>query len=421
VISLLHGLRAGWHLPNDLSDGDRRTVIAVLTNGFAKALARGGFVALSVIYLSSGLRIDEQTVAVAVFIAGAFGLIGSLFGGFVADHFSPKAVTVGSSCGVAVGYGALVFCDDWLMAVIAFSVVAAFDRSSAATLATWIGQRLPTAAATRCRALMRAVGNLGIAIGAALAAVVLVLPAPIPYAAAFLAMAVAEVGGILLLLRAPQPKPVDVQRIAGGSPLSVFGNHGFTVFVIGIAALSSFYLILDFLLPLWVSTGTEDRYVLIPVAIVVNTVLVVLLQVPVSSLADTPSRSARALALAGGLLFGATALFSASTLLPDLPGASLFCGAVVVLTLAELLTSAAGWTLSYAYAPPHRIGAYQGVFGFGTSLGVMVAPVALTAIVIRPSVGETAAGWLILGGAYAMIGGLLWVAVSRRFSALKQG
>lgn len=262
---------------------------------------------------------------------------------------------------------------------------------------------------------MRAVSNLGIAIGAAAVAAALVLFEPFPYDALFIGMACAEGLGVFFLLRAPQPRRARATPRSNVGAFSVFGNRGFTVFVVGIAAISTLYLILDFLLPLWISTASSHDIVLIPTAIVINTTLVVLFQVPVSSTSDTPTRAAKALGFAGGLLLSAALLFALSAVTVSVTAAVVFCIAVAVLTFAELLTSAAGWTLSYAYAPPERIGAYQGVFGFGTSLGVMTAPIALTAIVIRPSAESTALGWALLGGGYALIGLLLWIMVRRHF------
>lgn len=263
---------------------------------------------------------------------------------------------------------------------------------------------------------MRATGNLGIAIGAAVVALVLVLPWSIPYEILFLAMAGVEFIGLLFLFRAPPAQRSE--RVAGKNKgaLGVFVDHGFTVFVVGIAALSTLYLILDVLLPLWVSTTSVHEYVLIPIAIVINTTLVIVFQVPVSAFSDTPPRAARAVGFSGGILLGAAALFALSAITPSAAGVVLFCSAVVVLTFAEILTSAAGWTLSYAYAPPGRIGAYQGVFGFGTSLGVMVAPIVLTSIVIHPAAESSAWGWLALGGLYLLIGMALLLLVRHRFT-----
>lgn len=414
-MTMLRELREGWRLPADLEQGDRNTVSSVLLNALAKAIARGSFVALSVIYLSQGLRLDATQISLAVFVAGAFGLAGSLLGGFIADRWSSKMLAIVASIGLVVAYAAVSASSDLMAAIIAFSAVAVFDRSAAAILGTWIGQRLPIGIATRSRALMRAVGNLGIAIGAALVALVLVLPVPIPYQVLFLIMAGIECVGVFFLVRAPRTQSVARTVENDKGALGVFVDHGFMVFIVGIAAFSTLYLILDFLLPLWVSTASEHDYVLVPIAIIINTTLVVLFQVPVSAFSDTPPRAARAIGVSGGILLGAAALFALSAIASTVVGVALFCLAVVVLTVAEILTSAAGWTLSYAYAPRGRIGAYQGVFGFGTSLGVMVAPIVLTLIVIHPTTRSSALGWLILGGSYTVIGVALWLIVRRHF------
>ncbi|WP_367320150.1 hypothetical protein [Streptomyces sp. HUAS ZL42] len=66
----------------------------------------------------------------------------------------------------------------------------------------------------------------------------------------------------------------------------------------------------------------------------------------------------------------------------------------VVQVFAEVLSAAGGWTLGYELADARAHGVYQGVFGAGTSAGMMAGP----ALVTVTAVQHGTYGWAALGG-----------------------
>jgi MFS family permease len=71
--------------------------------------------------------------------------------------------------------------------------------------------------------------------------------------------------------------------------------------------------------------------------------------------------------------------------------------------LGELLQAAGSWGLSFALAPEHAQGQYQGAFDMGYALASIAAPIVVTTL----TVGWGAPGWLLLGAMFAVAGALV--------------
>jgi len=65
-----------------------------------------------------------------------------------------------------------------------------------------------------------------------------------------------------------------------------------------------------------------------------------------------------------------------------------------------MMQSGGAWEISFALAPAHRQGQYQGFFGTGTAVARMLGPVLLTTLII----GWGTVGWLLLGGMFLLAG-----------------
>jgi MFS family permease len=103
---------------------------------------------------------------------------------------------------------------------------------------------------------------------------------------------------------------------------------------------------------------------------------------------------------------------------PALAAVALLMLAAVAQTLAEMLSSAAGWALSYDLADQAAQGACQGVFNSGYTAGMLLAPLVISSTALR--FGPP--GWLALGAVFALAGAALvpatrW-ALSRRDAGL---
>jgi dipeptide/tripeptide permease len=79
---------------------------------------------------------------------------------------------------------------------------------------------------------------------------------------------------------------------------------------------------------------------------------------------------------------------------------ALLVAAVTVHTIGEIWQAAGGFELSFALAPAHAVGQYQGLFGMGLGLGTTIGPALLIALCIEWG----APGWWVVGGLFAATG-----------------
>lgn len=129
--------------------------------------------------------------------------------------------------------------------------------------------------------------------------------------------------------------------------------------------------------------------------LILNTVVVVFFQVPLSRGTHDVRRAGTVTAWAGVLMAAACALYATAAA----PGVWLAVALLVLAALAhafaEVMSQAGGWGLSFELADPRAPGAYQGVFSMGFNLGAMLAPVVVTA-----AIGQGALGWGLLAALF---------------------
>ncbi len=177
--------------------------------------------------------------------------------------------------------------------------------------------------------------------------------------------------------------------------------------------LSLHMTILALGLPLWVAGHTRVPPVLLGPLIAGNTVLAVLLQARLARpAAKLPGALRCAVRAASALAACAVALQLAGRASWPVAACAVTVIAVVLLTLAELWQSAAGWTISYELAPAAQRGRYLSIFQLGTSLQAIVAPVVITGVVLPSRIG-----WLALGAVVMACGLAVPRAVGQRPAA----
>ncbi|MFD0532191.1 hypothetical protein ACFQ1I_45615 [Kitasatospora arboriphila] len=158
-------------------------------------------------------------------------------------------------------------------------------------------------------------------------------------------------------------------------------DRGYLLFVLLDIPLNLDDSVLNVGLPLWLVHRTEAPHALVPAFLVVNTVLVVLLQLRVSAWAEGPHGALKALRWYGAALLACCLLLAASTGGgPGWASAALLAAAGLV-TLAELLRSVSSWELAVSLAPPRARASYLGVAGMAQSVQKSVGPLLLTGVV----------------------------------------
>ena len=156
--------------------------------------------------------------------------------------------------------------------------------------------------------------------------------------------------------------------------------------------------------PLWIANDTNAPEVLVAVVLILNTIIVVLFQVPLSRGTHDLRRAGRVSAIAAWLMAAACLIYAAAAGLPAGFAIAVIVAAAIAHAFAEVLSQAGGWGLSFELADPVRAGTYQGVFSMGYSLGAMVAPLFVTSTALTHGF----AGWAILGAVFLASGLGTW-------------
>jgi hypothetical protein len=133
--------------------------------------------------------------------------------------------------------------------------------------------------------------------------------------------------------------------------------------------------------------------------LLINTALVIPLQVPISSFATSVARSIGLMRIAGFTLSACCLLLAMAAWLPVVPAVIMLAAAIAFLTAGEMTQSASGWTLAYELAPTRARAECLTTFGLGTSAQFVVGPLLLTDAIIA----HGAAGWIGLSIAFLLI------------------
>jgi dipeptide/tripeptide permease len=174
--------------------------------------------------------------------------------------------------------------------------------------------------------------------------------------------------------------------------------------------------VLTVAVPLWVAGHTAAPRSLVSVLLVINTVLTVLLQVPLSRGVGSQAGALRVLRRSGLTLAVSCLLLAAAAGRSAGPASALLVVGVAVLTIGELWQSAGGWELSYDLAPADAQGEYQAAYSMLNGVRDSVGPVVVTAAVMSGGVGSGGAtgggaggigGWLALAAGFAVVGAVL--------------
>ncbi|WP_443056082.1 MFS transporter [Streptomyces sp. NBC_00239] len=204
-------------------------------------------------------------------------------------------------------------------------------------------------------------------------------------------------GATTKLGSAPAAKPASAPGPGTASavpaaPRNPWRDRTYLLFSLTEAALFLDDAVFKVGIPLWIVHATEAPHGLAPLLMVLNSVLVVIGQVPLARFGATTDAARRLLRpLAAAHALGCLALAASAFGGPWTATAAL-CGCAVALTLAEMLHATASWELSLALAPDQAQGAYLGVHGLAASVQRSAGPLIATAAVAAGPLAWAAMG-----------------------------
>ncbi|MEV4333666.1 MFS transporter [Streptomyces sp. NPDC049597] len=357
------------------------------------SLGKGLYLTVSLLWFTRGLGFSAASAGLALTAAGLCGVVSSVPAGRLADRYGSRPVLVALLLAQGVCLALYVRASAYPVFVLLACAFAVAERGSAAVRATLYVQVLDPERRGAGLGLLRAVLNVGVGGGAGLGALALVWDTPRAYGGVLAGTALFFVAAAVPLhgLRASDPVSARAARpaVAFSAPLRDLPYLAVTALN---AVVNALYVILEVAFPLWLVEHTQAPPALVGPLLMLNTALVVLLQIPGTRLARELAGASRAFRT-GGLLVAACCPVAALAADGGPWAAGLtMTAAVTLLTLGEVLSQAGSWTLGYDLAPAAAMGAYQGVYQLGISAVSAAGPALLTVLVLPHGL----MGWSLL-------------------------
>ncbi|MET8309947.1 MFS transporter [Micromonospora sp. NPDC005173] len=378
--------------------GRLRTLsLATLANSVGAGLWLTG----AALYLTRVVGLSAVQVGAGLSVAGLVGLTASVPLGGLADRRDPRTLRAVLQVLQAAVAAAYLLVGSFPMFLVVAVLELLLTSGNLAVRAALVAAVAGPQGRVHAFATLRAVANLGIALGAGLAGFALAADTHLAYQILVAGNAASYLVSAALLLRLPAfpppPHPATAAALRRGRPL----HNGRFLAVSGASAVLALHqTVLTLVVPLWAVTLVAAPPPVVSAVLLTNTLLTVLLAVRLSRGADAAAPAARKMRRAGLVLAAAMLLYAATATLPTASAVTLLLVATVVYTVGDLWHSTAGAGLAYDLAPPDAVGAYQGADGMLAGLARAVAPALLTLVVLDGGVP----GWLAVGGLFAVVG-----------------
>lgn len=399
-------LLAHWGMP-DVTGNGRFVGANVLDS-----LGNGLVLAFTVVYFTSTTSLSLGAIGAALSLGQLLALPTPVLAGSLIDRLGPRRVVLGANVVSAVGFTGFLFADAvWSIVLVQLVVQtgsSVYWTSSRALVMLAAARRGDQA---RWFGFIGSLRNIGAGFGSAVASVAVALGSSAGVRALVLVNALTFVIAAWLIASwQPQPAPPAETASAapkGNASAAPKGNAEARVragyaqvlrdgrYLRLILANLAFVLaasVLPVLLALYTTEVLGAGAWLIGVCVVGNMVLVAVAQTLVARWAER-HRPARVLALAGVVNAAAFTVFGSLLALPGWMVAAGLLTAMLIFTVAEMLSLPPSNELSVALAPAHIQGRYLGAFQLSWTLGNALAPALLTMLLAQ----GPAWPWLVLG------------------------
>ncbi|MFJ4185012.1 MFS transporter [Kitasatospora sp. NPDC089509] len=383
--------------------------------GFVNQLGTAAFLATAPLYALRVIGLPIGQVGLGLGVAGVVGLLAGPPVGHLADRRGPRGVFLVTLLIQAVSMVSLLFAHSFTAFTAAMAVTDLAGASGGAARGPMI-RRFGGDDVPRFRSYLRSTAFLASTFGALAAGAVIQLDSGSAYRALIVANALTFLGCAAVVLRVPGLEPLPAPTGSDRWPALRDGPYLAFVVLDGILWIQG--EVVTYALPLWVVLHTHAPRWFTGVALAVNTVLVVLLQIRTSRGIKGGRVAGRATRRAGLAFLVGMAVIATASGLPGPVAAAVMTAGVAVHTVGSLWHAAGSMELRFRLAPAHAQGQYSGVFGIGMGLCYTVAPVLLGLLCL----GWGAPGWLVMGGVFVAAGLAMpfvvrWAGRSRQLDA----
>lgn len=377
-----------------LEPGPRR-IIAIAS--FVNMLGTSMFSVSAAIFYTQVVGLSVAQVGLGMGVGALVGMLAGVPVGRLADRRGPREVYLLTLSVQAAAMAALVLVRSFWLFVVLVSLSALAQSASQAARAP-IVRRFAGEKPTRFRAYLRSAANLAGSVGALCAGLVIQLNTHSVYVILIVGNAASFLVSAAVVSRLPRMEPLAAP--AGAKRRAVLSDYPFVVLTVLNGIMSIQGKVLSFALPLWIVGQTQVPRWFVGVSVLVNTVMVVTLQVRSSRGVETNAGAVAAWRRSGFAFLIGLGLIGLTGGIPAWAATLLIIAGVVVYTVGELWQTAGSFELRYNLAPAHAQGQYTGVFLMGSSVAGVVAPSVLGLLCLTWG----APGWWVMGAVFALVG-----------------
>jgi predicted MFS family arabinose efflux permease len=378
--------------------------------GLANAFGNGFVLPFLIIYLHNVRGISLAVAGLVAAANGAAALVSGPLAGTLSDRLGPRLTLMGALVGMAASFACFPLIGEAWHALALNALAGFFSGAFWPSQSSLLTGLAPPARRHAAFAQQRVTMNLGIGLGGLAGGLVATTSNPSTFTVLFLVDAATFLVFAAVLLRIPSPprepaadgaERVGYARVLGNRAFRRFIALNTLVIAAGIVPLVEF-------LPVYAKNeaGVSERA--IGVIFFLNTLVIVLAQVPIAKALEGRSRM-RAFAAMGVLwALSWVVVAVAGTTLTALAATAVFALAVMVFAIGECLHGAVQGPLVADLAEPRLIGRYMAVSSLSWQFAFVVGP-ALGGAVLD---AEPTALWL-LAAAVCAAGGAASLALER--------
>jgi MFS family permease len=392
----------------------------LLLIGLVDSTGTGLYLSGSAIFFTRSAGLSPTEVGLGLTLGGLCAVICLTPLGMLADRIGPRRAGVLLHLWRAVGFVGFAFVHDFVTFLLVSCVIAPPTRAIEPVGQMFVDRHVGAGLRMRVMSALRLTYNLGFTLGALLATVIIAVDTREAFLAIVLGDALTFFIAGLLLLKVPLlDESAPTARTVTGWPRSL--RQGRYLTVAGLNGILGLHTpLLSVGVPLWITLYTDAPRLIVGPLIVVNTVLVLLLQMRLSRGADTVDSAVRLMRRAALCLAAFSLIVAFAGHVNAFWASAVLLTGVVLLTFGEILQVTGGWNLSYELAPRDRQGEYLAVFSLGVAGMYLVGPVVITVGIIEHGV----AGWTVLAAVFVAVGLAIGPAVSaarRQIDAVPAG
>ncbi|MDD1063826.1 MFS transporter [Streptomyces cocklensis] len=377
-------------------------------------IGSGLWVSVTALYFVVVAGLDTGRTGLLLGLGGVAGIAGAPLAGRLADRLPLTRVLFAVQV-LRAASGLLLLTAHGFWQLLPLVAVGSLGERSASVLTKLFAARVAGQDRARYQAVQRTVVNVGYTIGGLAASAALAVGTTAVYRLLLLGDGLSFVLVALMVARCAEPPSATrtvVARTAAGpaagkeegaaaAPPPGAANPWRDAGYLAYAALDSVMFLygcaLTVGLPLWIVTRTTAPHGLAAAVFVVNTVLVVLLQVRLARYGSSARVAADSLRQVAVWFVLACAVTAVAVLDTRWAATVAVVASAIAFTVVEMIQSAVSWELSVSLAPAHAQGSYVGVHGLAQSTSRCIGPLLLTAVVIAAG----PAGWIGFGAVLA--------------------